>query len=143
MGMKIYVSTDDKHIKQIVLDDDDMLVLEWALKGAKVAARLNSVNESLKETKELWKDVMNRIDYIRESVIVKGGVKQVQVSRLEYSLLMLIRRVRLPPRAVAVLIADHFRRHKNYERLEIARIYQDSMESIEREERRNKNERKG
>lgn len=49
---------------------------------------------------------------------------------------MLIRRVRLPPRAVAVLIADHFRRHKNYERLEIARIYQDSMESIEREERR-------
>lgn len=56
---------------------------------------------------------------------------------------MLIRRARLPPRAVAVLIADHFRRHKNYERLEIARIYHDSMESIEREERRNKNERKG
>ena len=23
MGMKIYVSTDDKHIKQIVLDDDE------------------------------------------------------------------------------------------------------------------------
>lgn len=67
-------------------------------------------------------------------------MKQVNLSRTEYSLLMLIRRVRLPPRAVAVLIADHFRRHKNYERLEIARIYQDSMESIEREERRNKNE---
>lgn len=63
-------------------------------------------------------------------------MKQVNLSRTEYSLLMLIRRVRLPPRAVAVLIADHFRRHKNYERLEIARIYQDSMESIEREERR-------
>lgn len=73
MGMKIYVSTDDKHIKQIVLDDDDMLVLEWALKGAKVAARLNSVNEPIKEAKELWKDVMDRIDYIRESLIVKGG----------------------------------------------------------------------
>lgn len=67
-------------------------------------------------------------------------MKQVNLSRTEYSLLMLIRRVRLPPRAVAVLIADHFRRHKNYERLEIARVYQDSMESIEREERRNKNE---
>lgn len=67
-------------------------------------------------------------------------MKQVNLSRTEYSLLMLIRRVRLPPRAVAVLIADHFRRHKNYERLEIARIYQGSMESIEREERRNKNE---
>lgn len=73
MEMKIYVSTDDKHIKQIVLDDDDMLALEWALKLAKVSARLNSVNESLKEAKELWKDVMNRIDYISESVIVKGG----------------------------------------------------------------------
>lgn len=67
-------------------------------------------------------------------------MKQVNLSRTEYSLLMLIRRVRLPPRAVAVLIADYFRRHKNYERLEIARIYQDSMESIEREERRNKDE---
>lgn len=67
-------------------------------------------------------------------------MKQVNLSRTEYSLLMLIRRVRLPPRAVAVLIADHFRRHQNYERLEIARIYQDSMESIEREERRNKDE---
>lgn len=75
MGMKIYVSTDDKHIKQIVLDDDDMLVLEWALKGVKVAARLNSVNEPVKEAKELWKDVMNRIDYIRESLIVKGEYK--------------------------------------------------------------------
>lgn len=73
MGMKIYVSTDDKHIKQIVLDDDDMLALEWALKLAKVSARLKSVNEPLKETKELWKDAMNRIDYIRESLIVKGG----------------------------------------------------------------------
>lgn len=73
MRMKIYVSTDGKHIRQVVLDDDDMLVLEWALKRAKVAARLNSVNESLKEAKEFWKDVMNRIDYIRESVIVKGG----------------------------------------------------------------------
>ena len=73
MGMKIYVSTDDKHIKQIVLDDDDMLVLEWALKGAKAAAHLNSVNEPVKEAKELWKDVMDRIGYIRESVIVKGG----------------------------------------------------------------------
>lgn len=67
-------------------------------------------------------------------------MKQVNLSRTEYNLLVLIRRVRLPPRAVAVLIADHFRRHKNYERLEIALIYQDSMESIEREERRNKNE---
>lgn len=67
-------------------------------------------------------------------------MKQVNLSRTEYSLLMLIRRVRLPPRAVAVLIADHFRRYKNYERLEIARIYQDNMESIEREERRNKDE---
>ena len=75
MGMKIYVSTDDKHIKQIVLDDDDMLALEWALKGAKVATRLNSVNEPVKEAKELWKDVMNRIDYIRESLIVKGEYK--------------------------------------------------------------------
>lgn len=73
MRMKIYVSTDGKHIRQVVLDDDDMLVLEWALKRAKVAARLNSVNESLKEAKEFWKDVMNRIDYISESVIVKGG----------------------------------------------------------------------
>jgi hypothetical protein len=72
MGMKIYVSTDDKHIKQIVLDDDDMLALEWALKFAEVVARLNSVNETA-EKRELWKDTANRIGYIRESVIVKGG----------------------------------------------------------------------
>lgn len=70
--MKIYVSTDDKHIKQIVLDDDDMLVLEWALKRSKVAARLNSVNAPIKEAKELWEDTMNRIDYIRKSLIVRG-----------------------------------------------------------------------
>lgn len=75
MGMKIYVSTDDKHIKQIVLDDDDMLALEWALKTAKVAARLKSVNVPAKKAKELWKDAMNRIDYIRESLIVKGEYK--------------------------------------------------------------------
>ena len=72
MGMKIYVSTDDKHIKQIVLDDDDMLALEWALKFAEVVARLNSVNETA-EKRELWKDTANRIGYIRESVIVKGS----------------------------------------------------------------------
>ena len=53
MGMKIYVSTDDKHIKQIVLDDNDMLALEWALKYAEFAAGLNSVNKSAKKAKEL------------------------------------------------------------------------------------------
>ena len=74
MGMKIYVSTDDKHIKQIVLDDDDMLALEWVLKFAEVVARLNSVNETA-EKRELWKDTANRIGYIRESVIVKGEYK--------------------------------------------------------------------
>lgn len=72
MGMKIYVSTDDKHIKQIVLDYNDMLALEWALKYAEFAAGLNSVNKSAKKAKEIWKDTMNRIDYIRESLIVKG-----------------------------------------------------------------------
>lgn len=74
MGMKIYVSTDDKHIRQIVLDDDDLLVLEWALKRAKVAARLNSVNEPVKEAKEFWKDVMNRIGYLREYFTVKEEI---------------------------------------------------------------------
>lgn len=74
MGMKIYVSTDDKHIRQIVLDDDDMLALEWALKRAKVAALLNSVNVRSKETKEFWKDTMNRIDYIIEYVTVKEEI---------------------------------------------------------------------
>lgn len=70
--MKIYVSTDDKHIKQIVLDYNDMPALEWALKYAEFAAGLNSVNKSAKKAKEIWKDTMNRIGYIRESVIVKG-----------------------------------------------------------------------
>lgn len=44
MEIKIYVSTDDKHIKQIVLDHNDMMVLEWALKFAEVAAHLGEVN---------------------------------------------------------------------------------------------------
>lgn len=74
MGMKSYFSTDGKHIKQIVLDDDDMLVLEWALKRAKVAARLNSVNEPVKEAKEFWKDAMNRIDYLIEYFTVKEEI---------------------------------------------------------------------
>lgn len=76
MGMKIYVSTDDKHIKQIVLDDDDMLALEWALKRSKVVTHFNSVNKPVKEAKELWEDTMNRIDYIRKSLIVKENLSE-------------------------------------------------------------------
>ena len=76
MGMKIYVSTDDKHIKQIVLDDDDMLALEWALKRSKVVAHFNSVNSPVKEVKELWEDTMNRIDYIRKSLVVKENLNE-------------------------------------------------------------------
>jgi len=76
MGMKIYVSTDDKHIKQIVLDDDDMLALEWALKRSKVVAHFNSVKSPVKELKKHWKDTMNRIDYIRKSLVVKENLSE-------------------------------------------------------------------
>lgn len=72
MEIKIYVSTDDKHIKQIVLDHNDMMALEWALKFAEAAAHLSEVNARSKKLKEIWKDARKRIGYIRETVIVKG-----------------------------------------------------------------------
>ena len=63
--MKIYVTTDDKKIKQVVLDEDEVLSLTWALQRAKNAACANRLNSTDKFSAELWKAVAKDIDRIK------------------------------------------------------------------------------